>query len=423
MPQKSHFSSPCNLNHTPEIPRNETKEIMMTSTTPQGIGIDDPGDDIPFQPSRYKVRTSPAAQQDQVGAFAVTGIGATGGASSSWSGVGGGSVSSMFRPQSTRYSDDITDIPIVAHVVDEEKPSWPVPIFDATPMDEVTSTEPQNHMRALLKNRKCRILSILTFTLFVGMMVAVVLLTKNRSTELSLPAKTLLADIKPLLSNESLTALDDPDSPQSLSLRWLLERSNFEAWPFPQQVQRYAMATFYYATGGPSWSNGGANWLTDESECTWLQGGMEGNFCTNGTSGSSTLVILNQSNNTLNGKLPNDIGLLTSLTVIDLSVNKLYQDIPTDTLKHVKALQALNLSMNEFSGNVPDDIVHLSSLTVVDLSANKMKGTIPIDVMGKIKSLQVLDLSNNMFTGTLTSSSMETLTSLHKLDVEWTFAL
>ena len=37
-----------------------------------------------------------------------------------------------------------------------------------------------------------------------------------------------LAKLKPLLSNKSLTALNMQDSPQSLSLQWLLKRSNFE---------------------------------------------------------------------------------------------------------------------------------------------------------------------------------------------------
>ncbi len=121
-----------------------------------------------------------------------------------------------------------------------------------------------------------------------------------------------LAELKPLLSNESLTALDDPSSPQSLSLQWLVERSNFQSWPFQQQVQRDAMATIYYATGGLSWSNAGGNWLKNENECTWVQGSQEGDFCVeNGTE----LHYLNQTNNTLTGKMPDEIRLLSSLSV------------------------------------------------------------------------------------------------------------
>jgi hypothetical protein len=115
-------------------------------------------------------------------------------------------------------------------------------------------------------------------------------------------ATHFIANLKPLLSQDSLTALNDPESPQSQSLQWLLEKSNFQAWPFQRQVQRYAMATFYYATGGDwSWFNGG-NWLTNETECLWFQG-SRGNFCgKNGT----VLQSLNQSRNTLNGTLPDE---------------------------------------------------------------------------------------------------------------------
>jgi Leucine-rich repeat (LRR) protein len=362
---------------------------------PRSNGIADPGNDVKSQPPR---RYDDKSNAPQVGAFPVAGMGEA-------SSVHGSIFS---RNNLTSFTQDSTSFPVIcARVVDEEKPSLPVLI--ATPLDESQPTETQ-HLKALLNSRKCRIISTLAFTLFVGVIVGVVLLTKNGSNELSLPAKALLAEIKPLLSNESLTALDDPDSPQSLSLRWLLERSNFQAWPFHQQVQRYAMATIYYATGGPSWSNGG-HWLTDASECEWFQG-SEGDFC----DGNQALLILSQNNNTLNGKIPDEIRFLSSLTTIDLSVNKLYRSIPTDSIGNIPSLQVLNLSMNEFSGHVPDDIVVLSSLTVIDLSANQLIGTIPVDLIRSITSLRVLDLSNNLFTGTLTSSLGE-LTALQEIDL------
>jgi hypothetical protein len=73
------------------------------------------------------------------------------------------------------------------------------------------------------------------------------------------------------------------------------------------------MATIYYATDGRrSWSNR-RNWLTDQTECRWFQGGSDGNFC----DANGTLLMINQSNNTLKGTIPDEIGLLTSLTVIE----------------------------------------------------------------------------------------------------------
>jgi hypothetical protein len=70
----------------------------------------------------------------------------------------------------------------------------------------------------------------------------------------------------------------------------------FQYWPFHQQVPANALATIFYAMDGRSWSDD-QNWLTNETECRWSQGSVE-DFCGE----NSILLVLNQSNNTLNGK-------------------------------------------------------------------------------------------------------------------------
>ena len=287
------------------------------------------------------------------------------------------------------------DFPILsARVVDEESPSLHAPIFEATPLDESQPTATQ-HLKALLKNPKCRIISVLAIALLFGVIVAAVLLTQQKGAKgLSPSAKALLAEIKPLLSNESLSALNDTDSPQSRSLEWLLERSNFQAWPFHQQIQRYALATIYYATAGPSWSNGGNSWLTDETECRWFQSseGVE-SFC----DGNGTLLFLNQSNNTLNGKIPDELRFLSSLTVIDLSMNQLSGTIPFDLMTNFTSLQDLVLSNNVFTGTLMNSMDKLTSLQKLDLSSNPSlsSGPLPSEI-GLLTKLTYLDLFNNM---------------------------
>jgi hypothetical protein len=111
--------------------------------------------------------------------------------------------------------------------------------------------------------------------------------------EMNSASDTFITELKPLLSQESLTALNNPDSPQSQSLQWLLEKSNFQAWPFPPTSPAdMPWPPIYYATGGDwSWSNAGGNWLTNETECLWFQG-SRGDFC--GKNGTA-LQSLNQS--------------------------------------------------------------------------------------------------------------------------------
>ena len=210
----------------------------------------------------------------------------------------------------TTTQDSTAYLALYALVVDEEiSPLLLGPIVESKPMEKEYHSTDAQYLNTLLQSRKCRIISALAITLVVGLIVAVVILTKNGAkSDKATPGGIFLAELKPLLSNESLTALDDPDSPQSQSLRWLLERSNFQAWPFYRLVQRFAMATIYFATSGPSWSNaGGNNWLTNETECAWFQGGSPGDFC----SENGTLHTLNQNKNELHGTIPDEIGLLS----------------------------------------------------------------------------------------------------------------
>jgi Leucine-rich repeat (LRR) protein len=342
-----------------------------------------------------------------------------------------------------------------ARVVNKEEPALPVPI-----LEDSVPTERTELLKALLQSRKCRIISFLAIMLGVGVIVAVVLLTQNgskaspsttsatlaptvdKATPLPTPApvspitptrnptkkptsapvptrsptknamssSTFLAELKPLLSNESLTALNNPDSPQSQSIQWLLEKSNFQDWSFQRQVQRFAMATIYYATGGPSWSNGGGNWLTNATECGWFQGGSQGNFCNN----KEALVSLEQYGNELKGTIPDEIGLLTSLNYINLGDNTLSGTVPT-VLGSLTALTRLYLFSNSFNGTVPSQLGVLTSLNGLSLYFNSFTGTVPSQI-GSLTALTLLSLSGNSFTGTV-PSELGSLTALTWLNL------
>ena len=335
---------------------------------------------------------------ERVGAFPIPGIGQASSVQ-----VPTASINTETR---TASNDDSIVFPVLdASAVDEESP-----VLEGMPIDEFEPTE-SHHLHSLLKSRKCRIISTLAFALVVGMIVAIVLLTQSgsKAAPTSSPTQTasnlFLAELEPFLSNESLTALDNPDSPQSQSLQWLFERSNFQAWPFHRQVQRFAMATIYYATDGPSWSNAGGNyWLTNATECEWFQG-FQGDFCNQ----NGTLLYLNQSMNALKGTIPNEIGLLSSLTIIDLSDNTPSGTVPSE-LGYLTALTYLNLHTNFFKGTVPSELGSLTALNVLSLFSNSFAGTLPSE-LGSLTALIGLLLSSNSFTGTV-PSELGSLTAL-----------
>jgi hypothetical protein len=377
-----------------------------------------------------------------VGAFAVTGIGQEALVAS---------VSSSGDTEAPPTTDSTTAVSSVvpvyaAHVVDEETAST---IVDVMPMKELEETESASHQDdTQLMSRKCRIISAwAAVALCVGVIVAVVLVTQNGSKAAIASSPTqapeiatdeFLSELMPLLTNESLSALENIDSPQSLALGWLSRSLNFQELSFRQKVQRYAMATIYYATGGPSWTNA-ESWLTTEPECTWFQGSIGDSCDENGT-----LHSLNQSSNALFGKIPDEIRLMSSLKVIDLTYNKLSGTIPveifggspsrqrvlvssnnwstlsfTETLPSdfgsLTALTSLSLDHNSFTGTLASELGSMSTLNRLSLVHNKLKGTLPSE-LGFMTALTRLSLDNNILTGTL-PSELGSLTALNSFSV------
>ncbi|XP_030960680.1 receptor-like protein 32 isoform X2 [Quercus lobata] len=67
------------------------------------------------------------------------------------------------------------------------------------------------------------------------------------------------------------------------------------------------------------------------------------------------------------------VKILTIFTAIDLSNNRFYGEIP-NSVGNLKGLILLNLSSNSFIGHVPSSLGNLTSLESLDLSQNKLSG-------------------------------------------------
>eukprot|EP00250_Pteridium_aquilinum_P013221 c21209_g1_i1 orf=545-3679(-) len=117
---------------------------------------------------------------------------------------------------------------------------------------------------------------------------------------------------------------------------------------------------------------------------------------------SSTISTLVLSNNLLLGSLslPNDPSIgspvyASQIVVMDLSNNKLNGTI-SDEIKAFKMLRKLDLSNNTLSGNIPYALCNLTRLQILDLSSNLLSGSIPVALSN---SLDVLRLANNNLSG------------------------
>lgn len=77
--------------------------------------------------------------------------------------------------------------------------------------------------------------------------------------------------------------------------------------------------------------------------------------------------------------------IFTLLTAIDFSGNKLRGKIP-QSIGMLKDLIVLNMSSNGFTGNIPSSLANLTQLESLDLSHNKLSGHIP-PTLGDLTSL------------------------------------
>ncbi|KAI3847938.1 hypothetical protein MKW92_002142 [Papaver armeniacum] len=82
------------------------------------------------------------------------------------------------------------------------------------------------------------------------------------------------------------------------------------------------------------------------------------------------------SNNEFEGEIPETIGNLISLYVLNFSRNALTGPIPS-TIGNLEQLESLDLSHNKLAGEIPYQLAQLSFLSVLNLSFNKLIGRIP----------------------------------------------
>ncbi|KAI3948539.1 hypothetical protein MKW92_018108 [Papaver armeniacum] len=80
--------------------------------------------------------------------------------------------------------------------------------------------------------------------------------------------------------------------------------------------------------------------------------------------------------NMLNGNIPEDIGLLKGLVMLNLSHNLFSNNIPS-SVGDMSGLQSLDLSYNRLSGLIPQSLTSIDSLGVLNLSYNELSGRIP----------------------------------------------
>jgi hypothetical protein len=140
----------------------------------------------------------------------------------------------------------------------------------------------------------------------------------------------------------------------------------------------------------------------------------------------SSVAYLSLQGNALSGTIPSDIGLLTILTVLDLSSCSFSGKIPTE-VGLLDSLVSLRLGNNLLRETVPTEIGLLTNLVTLNLEATNLSGTIPSEILqlpnlDQIQysgSLLTLDLTEAGFSCAETTVEMVLTTESWYTDVTW----
>ncbi|CAB9496022.1 leucine Rich Repeat [Seminavis robusta] len=182
-------------------------------------------------------------------------------------------------------------------------------------------------------------------------------------------------------------------------------------------------------------------WLSSVSECNWYSTAAtrRSGVCNQ----NGTLVFLGIMQNNLQGTLPLEVGLLSSLEVLELARNSIRGTIPTGifALSNLRQLTLhqnqltgtlprevgllsntltwVTLLSNELTGTVPQELYMLSKLTQLQLGDTRLIGPIPSNIGFRFPQLKVLQLNRSPFRGSL-PSTIGLMTALTQLGLHET---
>ncbi|CAJ1930823.1 unnamed protein product [Cylindrotheca closterium] len=237
--------------------------------------------------------------------------------------------------------------------------------------------------------------------------------TQSPTIQPSPPPDTTLLQLLIDNSFDEGSALSIEGTPQRSAYEWLSRNAELPNYTNEVKLARYALATFYFSTNGPStWAenirNGG--WMTDVPECEWASTAR--NQCTGAIYSSLTLDFVGVS-----GEIPPELAYLTGLTRLSLrsegaGSQSIAGSLPS-TIGLLKNLQTIRLNENNIGGSLPTTIGSLTNVRVFLMSGNSLEGSIPSEI-GRTMG-NTFNFDRNRLTGRLPVElfRMGTLTALN----------
>jgi len=267
------------------------------------------------------------------------------------------------------------------------------------------------------------------------------------------PTSQSLVDV--IMAVSDITSMDtflNLSSPQYRAAQFMADwdPNGIRPTTDPRFLQRYALATLHYATNADKREGIDisdvvmSNWLDDSDECEWrgvicdsnnfmshldLQKDLQ-SLASFGLTGTlpeeigflSTLTVIQLGNSVITpgfslgigGTIPTSFARLSNLRQVYLWGNSFTSPIPDEWLAKASSLEYLLLNDNEFQGTINTQFTSLSNLIECDLYSNSFTGAIP-EGFGKLNRLTSLYLADN----TLASSIPEDLYDAIALRFIW----
>ncbi|KAM3327638.1 hypothetical protein P3S68_033687 [Capsicum galapagoense] len=120
-----------------------------------------------------------------------------------------------------------------------------------------------------------------------------------------------------------------------------------------------------------------------------------------------TTLSLPRTRNILNGTIPQCLGEMNVLQVLDLNNNRLSGTINT-TFTTENRLHIINLYGNRLKGKVPPSLINFTYLEFLDLGNNELNDTFP-SWLGGLPDLKILSLRSNKLHGPISDSRTDKL--------------